>query len=184
MKSKTIWIIICVVLTVIISLCCSNYNSFTEINDACVDESNGNIAIAYYDDRRSSTVLRVYDQNGNSLFGMSFKSGPHVYLQYKDSVLWLYISRTNNLYSLDMSGNILSEEKNPDLNSEHMKKLREQNWRGWNVDGRIKQTSYEEKSYVYEVSPFFERLIGKGTCKLYIQTPHNSKIVIYQDKGE
>ena len=180
MKNKYKLIIICAVFTVIISSSLSNYNSFAELNDACVDQSNGNIAISYYDSTRSCTKLCVYDLNGNRLFGISFDGGPHVYMQYEESVLWLYISRTNNLYSLDMSGNILLEEKNPDLNSEHMKKLREENWRGWTVNGLTKQTSYEEINYIYEVSPFFERIIGKGSCELYILSPSGTETMIYQ----
>ena len=68
------------------------------------------------------------------------------------------------------------------MNDEQIKSLREKPWKGWDDQGRIKQYTLGDAKYIYEVSPFFQRLKGKGMCELYMLDENENKISFYKGK--
>ena len=168
------------VLAILFSCLISNMNAYTELEDACVNESNGDVTIAYYYNQIGGVVIKSFDNEGNFLFSEFLPSsgGSSVYLEYDEMSLNVFVSRTSVLYSFDREGNYVLEEVESDSNS-----LASDHWKRWKKTGNIRKYAYNGREYCYEESSFVERIIKKGSCQFYIQDSTGNKTVLYKSKS-
>lgn len=172
--------IIIALITLLLITLATNYYSFTEITDASVDDNSGNVTIAYY--RNSGYVIQTFNSNGEKIFGQHLytNGGGGIYVEYIDEFLYIFASKTDTLYIYDKEMNQISKQVNPDRKSDLMKAIIDSEWSGWDDSGKsTKQYTCGDKNYCYVSSSFGKRIIGVGSCQLYILDGEGNVTQIY-----
>ncbi len=177
MKKKLILFVGVCFLTLMFSIFASNFNSFTVIQDAVVNEINGDVTLAYA--TKNGIRVKSYKKNGDLLLSNYYNSsgGSAVELKYVNSNLFVYIVRTDELYIYDENMKILSKNDNEALYASFTPNR--DNWMHWNKNGSKKSYSRDEIEYIYYESSFFKRILGMGECQFYIQDTNGNQISIY-----
>ena len=179
MKNKIRFFIIVAVITLLTTALTTTYYSFTEIIDASVDDNTGNVTIAHY--RDSGFVIQTFNNNGEKIFGQHLyaNGGGGVYVEYIDECLYLFVSKIDTLYIYDQSMNLISKEVDPDRESDLMKAIIDSEWSGWKKSGKTRQYTNGNNKYCYTVSSFWRRIVGMGSCQMYIEDEEGTVIQIY-----
>lgn len=183
MQNKFKFIIIVVVITFLLAMLSSNYLSFREIKDACVDSNTGNVTIAYY--RDSGFVIKTFNSNGEKIFGkyIDTAGGGGFHVEYIGEYLYVYASpkgqKEDALYIYDGEMNLISKEFNLDRDSELMKSIIDSEFSGWKKSGRIREYVSGKNKYCYTVSSFWRRIVGIGNCQMYIEDENGNTVEIY-----
>lgn len=166
-----------IVFTIVMVNICSIFNAYTPIEDAVVNNENGDIAFAYYDNYKEGLQLVVYDYEGRKLWTKNLYSagGTSIYLGYLNQNLVAYVSRTNTFYTFDRNGAILSKKNNVDRSSKPLSYIVSDDWKGWKRLSDGYQYDCENLAIKYVYSRSF---IGK--CCLYIESSSGSKMNLYE----
>ncbi len=97
------------ILVILVTSLISYFDSLVDIEDAAVNNQNGDIAYLLIDD---DIVVRVYNKEGKFLYGKRIKShGGIGYVYYTDEGLNIYSVRGNRLYIYNERGDLISEEE-------------------------------------------------------------------------
>ena len=177
MKIK--YFIIIAVITLLVITLATTYHSYTEITDACVDDNTGNITIAYY--RDSGFVIQTFNSDGEKIFGQHLYTdgGGGVYVEYIDERLYVFASKIDTLYVYDQEMNQISKQVDPDRDSTLMKIIIDSEWLNWGKSGETKQYINGSNKYCYVVSSFWKRIVGAGSCQMYIEDKEGNVTQIY-----
>ena len=180
MKKKIIFIIVITMFTLLGTTLASNAGSFTELNDACVDDTDGDIAICYY-----GSFVKAYNREGELIFSKSVytEGGGGIYVEYIDSYLYVYLGRPGKLLVYDENYNYLTKTENENIYAS--RSLHEFDyWQNWEKKNGNKYYVLDGIEYCYEKSSFWKNIIKKGECTLFIQNSDGEQILIYESNSE
>ena len=166
----------------LISVLLSNINSYNKIEDACINENNGDIAFAVHDPNDNGITLKVFDKNGMLKLERfySAKGNPAVYLMYDGDELNLFIARTSTLHVLDAAGNEISRTQIEDREIEELEELTSELWEDFEQSPNKKTATHENVEYLYETTPLYRDLIGLGECKLSLEKSNGETVELYR----
>lgn len=186
-SKRTAFFIACGLIAIILSTFLSNYFSFSPIQNACVNPTNGHVAIAYYEHDRDGVMVKSFDTNGKKVVSYFFDTSgsESIYLMYEKNTLCVYpkiksSDEKSNLYYFDEEGNLFAKEI-PDANLTHVQHMRNTEWEGWQKSSKTKSYVLNGNTYFYEESSFFLRLIGRGSCRFYISNHEGIQTDLYFD---
>ena len=123
------------------------------ILDATVNEQNGDIAIAYYENSSFGSVLCVvvFDREGRELFADSFWVSTGAEMAFKDNILCVTVGYKDELHGYDREGNEVGSLMSP----EAIRKA-EAGFERWS--GFFTQTyTLDEYTYCYKQPTIFRR---------------------------
>lgn len=175
-KHKVLFFVIVGICAVLFSSMASAYNDVNRLNGVCVNEENGQIAVSYFTSDVSAAVLKVYDAEGEILFKEKFNcaGGGAFYTQYIDNSLYVYIPRTDMLFTYDEQFNETATElkTSPEF-------MNEDNWIGWRGSTHHKTYDGERYQLVYEDANLFESMFGHKKTSLVMIKKNGDRIRLF-----
>ena len=186
-NKKTKFFIACGLVAIILATLLSNYFSFSPILNACVNPINGHVAIAYYENDRDGVMVKSFDADGTRIISYFFDTSgsENIYLMYENNSLVVYpriksSDSKSDFYYFDEEG-ILFDKKFFDENSSQVQLMRNTEWKDWQKSSNNRSYVTNEHTYCYEESSFWIRLIGRGSCRFYVQSEEGNQIELYQN---
>ena len=166
----------CIIGLLVIFLVPDGSNNLT---DAIVNESNGDIAITYYDYDSHRLNIRLYDREGNLLFHHNYytEGGTASYMLFLGDDVALYLCRIRVVYLFDRNG----VEKQ--LTEEALTvKERDVHWEGWTSSIGNKTYSCGDYVYLYETAPYFKSLFS-GESRISVKNKSTGSVrVVFERK--
>ncbi len=149
-----------------------------EIENAVVNEENGDIAMTYYDDKSHGIVLILFDKEGSMLWEKYFNSagGSHSSMLFSEDSLHIYIGRTNEQYAYTRDG----EEITSTVDSKELKAR--QAWDNWDSSYGKKEFVFDQYRYTYTWIAWPKSLFDEK-CTLTVQKEGEQSIVLIEKES-
>jgi len=168
-KNVKVLIASAIVLIVFLTLIPKNA---TKINNAVVNEKNGDIAFSYMSSWRGESYVTValYNREGEELFFRKFWSdGSAVHMAFEMNILYVYLDRNNAKYCFDRTGETV---EGTEITIAELKKRHD--FYEW-------ERSFGEKTYVLDDCRYCYRapIFFRDRAELVIEKK-NKSFIIYE----
>ena len=181
-KNNWKWLLCVVIVLPILCGALSNYHAIDEVDNACVNTENGDIALTYYDGERNGTVLRVYDVTGHKLYEKFLPACVGTRMRYASSALEVYSIQKGDdmLVSWDRDGTVLEKIASPDKDNKSIGALYElDEWSGWDKTGNTRTFKTGSATYEYTESSWIKRIVRHGNCAMHITSSDGEAVKVY-----
>lgn len=174
LKYLCVFVIVLVSVTIIDILIPKNLSLYVE--NAMVNEANGDIAVTYHQNNEDGSYtidLYLFDSAGNLLFVKKHESdgGSHSIITFVEDKIYIYASRANYSYGYDRNGNNVSP-----LSREDWENYDSNEWVGWEKSRGEKTYTWGNNIYRYSFIPYPRSTVEFG-CSISIENTETQECV-------